>query len=90
MSQVPILVRVFAYLSILHVRRHLDAAKNVRLANLVELDCVAASPHFLAMLNSIDLEPKPPDVGTWHLLENASFLANHLPRHRESAFWMRS
>ena len=28
----------------------------------IELDCVAASPYFLAMLDSIRLEPNPPDV----------------------------
>jgi len=47
---------------VLHVRRHLYAAKNVRLANLVELDCVAAAPHFFPMLDSSDFETYPPNV----------------------------
>lgn len=41
---------------VLHVRRHLNAAKNVRLANLVELDCVAPSPHLFSMLYSSTLK----------------------------------
>ena len=48
-------------------------------------DCTAAPPHLFPMLDSSDFEMCPPDVGAWQLLENASYLANHLPRHRESA-----
>jgi hypothetical protein len=47
---------------VFHVRWHLYATKNVRLANLVELDCVAAAPHLFPMLDTGVFETYPPDV----------------------------
>jgi ATP-dependent exoDNAse (exonuclease V) alpha subunit len=63
--------------------------EDVGLADLVEFDGVAASSELFAVLNSIDFETNPPNVAVWLFVEDASFFANHLPRHREFASWMR-
>ena len=66
---------------VFHVRRQFHATQNVGLTNCIQLDGVASTAHFLAMLNAFDFVSDPPNAGIRDSLKDTAFFFRGSSRH---------